>query len=89
MGLESSYAGMEFYGRKGFRAVGELVIEDWTGRGRPTTRTPLMAWEGKEREGRWLEEDGKGGWRWKKRGQAVGDEEREALEPSDVALGET
>lgn len=65
--LESNLEATRFYEKAGFVKLGdELVIR---ADGSEPFHLPAYVWEGKEREGRWLErelaEGGKGGWKWR------------------------
>jgi hypothetical protein len=66
--LESNLEATGFYEKLGFARLGEDCVIDPDGK--EAFRIPTFVWEGREREGRWLEEEaepratGKT-WRWR------------------------
>lgn len=63
--LEATLEATGFYKKQGFRRLGKDMVVSPNGQER--FAIPVFAWEGKEREGRWLENDGEfqGEERWK------------------------
>ncbi|KAF4550263.1 Hypothetical protein D9617_18g034540 [Elsinoe fawcettii] len=70
--LESNLEAVAFYEKGGFGRLGEDMVIRSPGasgegveNGEGELKVPVFAWEGEGREGRWLEEDGKGRWKWR------------------------